>query len=313
MKPVCEALKIARSNVARLHMRPADWQDGRLHRTDGDRAAADADLAHQLGTKVKDLASYGYRRACALVNRDRRAQALPRLNHKRAYRVMAEHQLLLPTRPAGPARRHDGRIAVDVSDQRWCSDGFEIKCDNGQTVTAVFAKDCCDRQIISWRAWGCRGLPAAPVCDMLIEAVSLRFGNDGIGDRAPQPLQFLSDNGSAYIASQTRALMAQLGIQPINTPVGSPQSNGMAESFVNSFRLDYEPTLDKSSPTAVLAQLPDCFEHYNHFRPHSALKMMSPNEFRAITAVTPSIEQNIQSCVPTKPIRQASALAIINS
>src|SRR3954471_6647102 len=28
-------------------------------------------------------------------------------------------------------RRHDGRIAVDRSNLRWCSDGFELGCDNG--------------------------------------------------------------------------------------------------------------------------------------------------------------------------------------
>ena len=36
---------------------------------------------------------------------------------------------------------------------RWSSDGFEIKCDSGQTVTATFAKDCCDREIMAFRAW----------------------------------------------------------------------------------------------------------------------------------------------------------------
>lgn len=36
---------------------------------------------------------------------------------------------------------------------RWCSDSFEIKCDSGQTVTATFAKDCCDREVMAWRAW----------------------------------------------------------------------------------------------------------------------------------------------------------------
>lgn len=38
-------------------------------------------------------------------------------------------------------------------------------------------------------------------------------------------LAFLSDNGGAYIAADTRALACSLGLQPINTPVCSPQSN----------------------------------------------------------------------------------------
>jgi len=37
---------------------------------------------------------------------------------------------------------------VEESNQRWCSGGFEIACDNGEVVTGVFMKDCCAREII---------------------------------------------------------------------------------------------------------------------------------------------------------------------
>ncbi len=42
----------------------------------------------------------------------------------------------------------------------------------------------------------------------------------------------VSDNGSAYTAEQTRLFARQIGLQPVTTPVRSPQSNGMAKSFV---------------------------------------------------------------------------------
>ena len=44
----------------------------------------------EIRLQIADLPSYGYRRACALVNRERRAQCRPLVNPKRAYRVMAE-------------------------------------------------------------------------------------------------------------------------------------------------------------------------------------------------------------------------------
>jgi transposase InsO family protein len=31
-------------------------------------------------------------------------------------------------------RRHDGKVAVDTSNTRWCSDGFELSSDNGERV-----------------------------------------------------------------------------------------------------------------------------------------------------------------------------------
>lgn len=61
---------------------------------------------------------------------------------------------------------------------------------------------------------------------MLIEAVERRLGTvEAIpGDHR---LEFLSDNGGAYIAADTRALARSLGLTPVNTPVCSPQCNGM--------------------------------------------------------------------------------------
>lgn len=115
--------------------------------------------------------------------------------------------------------------------------------------------------------------------EMLIEAVERRFG---AADAIPagHQLEFLSDNGNAYIAADTRALARSLGLKPINTPVCSPQSNGIAESFVNTFKRDYVARMDLRDAKTVLAQLSAAFEHFNEVHPHSSLKMRSPREFR---------------------------------
>ena len=96
----------------------------------------------------------------------------------------------------------------------------------GQTVTATFATDCCDCEIMAFRAWEGKGLPGQPVREMFIE-VKKRF-------RAVEAmptghlLQFLSDNGSVYIAHETRRIARSLGLTPVNTPVCSPQSDGVS-------------------------------------------------------------------------------------
>jgi len=276
VKPVCDALGLARSNVHALTSRPSSWVDGRTQRT----TQGDSKLVAEIREQIAELPSYGYRRACTLVNRHR-SPAAPRVNPKRAYRVMADNGLLLPKAPKRPhsSRPHNGTVAVATSDTRWCSDGFEIKCDSGETVTTTFAKDCCDREILAFRAWEGKGLPGEPVREMLIEAVEKRFGTVEavpFGHR----LEFLSDNGGAYIAHDTRRIARSLGLTPINTPVCSPQSNGMAESFVNTFRRDYESRMNRSDAHTVLAQLAAAFEHFNEVHPHSSLKMRSPREFR---------------------------------
>jgi len=274
---VCRALGVARSNVHTRQARAPAWRDGRCGRVQ----ASDAELLAELRKHILELPSYGYRRACALLNRQRAASGLPRVNHKRVYRLMARGGLLLPKAPRRrqSSRPHTGTVAVNSSNRRWCSDGFEIMCDSGQTVTATFTKDCCDREIMAWRAWEGKGLLGEPVREMLIQAVEQCFGAvEAIP--AHHRLEFLSDNGGAYVAAQTRQMARQLGLRPINTPVCSPQSNGMAESFVNTFRRDYLSRMDLSDARAVMRQLPAAFEHFNEVHPHSSLKMKSPHEFR---------------------------------
>ncbi len=289
MKAVCVALGLARSNIHRLHARPESWGDARTRRTE---PASDAILLDEIKAQITELPTYGYRRACALVNRQRAEAGAQRVNAKRVYRVMAAHALLLPKAPRrrDSGRPHEGKVAVAHSDMRWCSDGFEIKCDSGQTVTATFTKDCCDREILAYRAWEGKGLPGEPVREMLIEAVEKRFGHvDGIPEA--HSLEFLSDNGGAYIAAETRQIARQLGLKPINTPVCSPQSNGVAESFVNTFKRDYVSRMDLADARTVMEQMAAAFEHFNEVHPHSALKMKSPREFRQHRAAQQRIAQ----------------------
>jgi putative transposase len=47
---------------------------------------------------------------------------------------MRAHGLLLQKHAGGAQRRHDGRVAVEQSNLRWGSDGFEIGCENGDKV-----------------------------------------------------------------------------------------------------------------------------------------------------------------------------------
>ncbi|CAN0619890.1 protein of unknown function [Burkholderia multivorans] len=61
------------------------------------------------------------------------------------------------------------------------------------------------------------------VRDVMLAAVEQRFGTT----QATQPIEWLSDNGSAYIDHRTRSFARELGLEPLTTPVRSPQSNGM--------------------------------------------------------------------------------------
>ena len=273
VKAVCDVLGVARSNVHVRAHRSAGWVDGRRNRRPRDDGALVAEITHEIAA----LPSYGYRRAWTMVNRRREGDGQRRVNHKRVYRVMREHRLLLRRHTGRPidTRSHDGRIAVSASNRRWCSDGFEIACDNRERVRIAFALDCCDREAMSWVATT-GGISGDMVRDLMVEAIEGRFN----GSVPAQPIEWLTDNGSPYIARDTRSFAREIGLEPLTTAIRSPQSNGMAEAFVETFKRDYAARMDRSDAITVMRQLSAAFEHYNDVHPHSALKMLSPRMFK---------------------------------
>lgn len=274
MKQVCEVLGVARSNVATKLARPADWRDGRSA-----RPTDDTGLVDEIRRVVADLPSYGYRRVWGRLRREREHRREAPVNAKRVYRVMRVHGLLLERRPTRPQRRHDGKVAVAKSNQRWCSDGFEFCCDNGEPLRVTFALNCCDREAMSWVA-STGGYSGDVVRDVMLAAVEQRFGNV---PKAPEQIEWLTDNGSGYIAGKTREFATDIGLKPLTTPVCSPQSNGMAESFVKTMKRDYVAFMPKPDAATAARNLAIAFEHYNEQHPHSALKYRSPREFRRRT------------------------------
>ena len=178
---------------------------------------------------------------------------------------------------AGIERCHNGRVRRRSVRYRWCSDGFEIGCDNGEKVRIAFTLDCCDREAIAWVATT-GGIDSSDIRDLMVDSVERRFG---LVDKLPKPIEWLSDNGSPYTATDTRALARYIGLVPCTTPVQSPQSNGMAEAFVKTFKRDYARVSAKPDAASVLRQLDAWFEHYNSVHPHKALGYRSPREFRA--------------------------------
>ena len=106
------------------------------------------------------------------------------------------------------------------SNLRWCSDGFEFTCWNGEIVRIAFILDAHDREIIAWHAVANAGISGSMIRDMMLEAVESRFA----AIRAPHPIEWLSDNGSVYTAHETRDFATALNLVPCFTPVESPES-----------------------------------------------------------------------------------------
>ena len=277
---------VSRAQLSLRIKRSADWQDRRCHRRDDE---ADAELLSGILDIISDMPGYGYRRVWGILRKQRRTEGQPPVNAKRIYRIMREHNLLLlHDKPARPKREHKGKIAVAESDMRWCSDGFEFGCDNGEKLRVTFALDCCDREAIDWAA-STGGYDSSTVQDVMLRSVEKRFG-DGL---PAAPVQWLTDNGSAYTAHETRRFARGLNLEPCTTAVNSPQSNGMAERFVKTMKEDYIAFMPKSGVRTALQNLAATFRHYNENHPHSALGYHSPE---GIPAAADIVNLRYKSC-----------------
>lgn len=269
MKRVAEVLGVSRSNLTQR-------TGGRTLARGPYVKADDEALLPLIRRFVDERPTYGYRRIAALVNRELAKQGLPPANRKRVHRIMHRHSLLLE-RCTGrrEGRVHDGKVMVMRSNLRWCSDGLEFTCWNGEIIRLAFIIDAFDREIIAWTAVSGAGISGSDVRDMMLEAVERRF--DGM--RALHPIEHLSDNGSPYTAKDTRDFAAALNLVSCFTPVRSPESNGMSEAFVKTFKRDYVRVNPLPDAHTALRQIAGWIADYNEIHPHSALRMRSPREF----------------------------------
>jgi transposase InsO family protein len=268
---ICRTLRMARQTAYyAARVRPAGFY----------RRLDDETVLQQIRAVTNSRATYGYRRVWVMVNRTFRAG----YNRKRIRRLMRMHGLMLPPRVhRRHGRPHLGQVQQPASNQRWCSDIFLIPCWSGEVLSVAFAIDCHDREVLAWIA-SPRPLNGGDIRTLMDKALWARFGETVV--MAPHAIQWLSDNGPQYTATASVLYAHELGLVQITTPAYSPESNGLAEGFVHTFKRDYVNVHELRDAESVLAQLAAWIDDYNRLAPHSALGMRSPVDYRAVTSAS---------------------------
>lgn len=220
--------------------------------------------------------TYGYRRVTTMVNRQRTLDGRNKMNRKRIQRIMRMNGLSLPQTMPQPKRSHTGVVMTMFPNLRWCSDGMEIRCFNGDKVFVAFALDCCDREAFAY-VTRTAPLSATDIEELMVKAVEARFGESL---RCSREIQWLSDRGVIYRAKSVKDLGKDLNLQCCYSRAYSPESNGMAEAFVKTIKRDYVCQADCDSAETVLKLLPQWFADYNNIARHSPLGMKSPIEYK---------------------------------
>lgn len=124
------------------------------------------------------------------------------------------------------------------------------------------------------------GITARTFKDLMVATAEHRYGRVS---RVPEPIEWLTDNGSCNTARNTRTFARDIGLGPRTTPVSRPQSSGMAEAFVRTLKHDYVRVNPRPVAHTVIAQLPGWGDHYNKVHPQRALCYRSPRECIATT------------------------------
>jgi transposase InsO family protein len=86
----------------------------------------------------------------------------------------------------------------------------------------------------------------------------------------------LTDNGACYRSHAFAAVLTEAGISHKRTRPYRPQTNGKVERFNRILQEEWAYARPYRSETERQACYQDFIEHYNHRRPHTALKGSSP-------------------------------------
>ncbi len=167
--------------------RSKNWQNRRRKRKPNDTEAL-----VRIHTVIGVLYTYSYRRVWTLLRRQSETDDMAVISAKRVYRIMRQNALLKREPAIPPSKRaHTVKVPVGESNQRWCFDGFEFSCDNGEKLRVTFALDCCDREALHWAA-SRGGYDSKTVQDVMLGAVERCFDNS----LPASPVEWLTDNGS---------------------------------------------------------------------------------------------------------------------
>lgn len=222
---------------------------------------------------------YGYRRLTELVRRAGWA-----VNRKRVLRLMRTDNLLCLRRrafvPATTDSRHSWRVVPNLArglevtglDQLWVADITYVRLREEFAFLAIVL-DAFSRRVIGW------ALEVHLQASLALAALQM-----ALTARRPRPGTLIhhSDRGVQYACTEYAARLAEHGIQPSMSRVGSPYDNAKAESFMKTLKheeVDGSAYRDAAEARGSIGHFIE--QVYNRHRLHSALAYLSPAEFEA--------------------------------
>ena len=220
-------------------------------------------------TKNRKHRRYGYRRI---------TEILQRLgwfvNHKRIYRLWLLEGLRLPKpkkkgkgKAKGCSANACDRFPAEYLDHIWSYDIVEDKLNNGRKVRILNVIDEFGKESLA------SDVGFSIKAHDVVEVLRYLFAVRGC------PAYLRSDNGSEFTSSVVKEFLKEAGVDTLFIEPGSPWENGYVESFNARMRdelLNGEIFLHIDETRYIVNRWR---MDYNHYRPHSSLRYMTPAEF----------------------------------
>ena len=154
--------------------------------------------------------------------------------------------------------------------EAWCGDITYIPTEEGWLYLASVV-DLGSRCLVGYKFGPT--MDTNLICDALMMAI--RDENPAFGTI------FHSDQGSQYCSYQFQELLSSVGFRCSMSRRGQCWDNAVAESFWSILKRECLPVNRKfTSRKEGISKISNWLSYYNGFRPHSALGMQSPYQYR---------------------------------
>jgi len=252
------------------------WYDRRVRK--GDEASLKPGpkvifTDHQVVSKVKELLANPYFHSEGYKKLKVRLEAKGlKVGKERLLRLLKEHDLLAHQRynPNGSSRLHDGTIITDQADQMYACDIKEWHCKEGKFYMFTVI-DHYNDEIIS---------TAALANEVLRMAIIKRFKSVEKNICKMIGLQFRTDHGSQFIASEFEKEVHFLGITLSRAFVRSPQCNGVIERYHRTIKEQIGHLIREASYQDALEEIDLFVPKYNQYWLIHRLGLKSPIDYR---------------------------------